>query len=110
MTSRFWGFNAADNGRVHTNSGVSNKAFFLLVDGQTFNTYTVSPIGLGFLMASYGYAKDKVPNSSVLRRTFSIGYDYFLSKATDIYAVVMNERVSALSPANTVAAGVRLRF
>jgi uncharacterized repeat protein (TIGR01451 family) len=46
MTSRFWGFNSADNGRVHTNSGVSNKAFFLLVDGQTFNTYTVSPIGL----------------------------------------------------------------
>ena len=46
MTSRFWGFDAADAGRVHTNSGVSNKAFFLLVDGQTFNTFTVSPIGL----------------------------------------------------------------
>jgi len=70
----------------------------------------VSPIGLGFLMGSYGYAKDRAPNSSVLRRTFSLGYDYFLSKATDIYAVVMNERVTALSSANTVAAGVRLRF
>ena len=46
MTSRFWGFNSADNGRVHTNSGVNNKAFFLLVDGQTFNTYTVTAIGL----------------------------------------------------------------
>ena len=46
MTSRFWGFNAADGGRVHTNSGVSNKAYFLLVDGQTFNTFTVTAIGL----------------------------------------------------------------
>jgi hypothetical protein len=35
------------------------------------------PIGLGFLMASYGYAKDKAPNCNVLRRTFSLGYDYF---------------------------------
>jgi len=70
----------------------------------------VSPIGLGFLMASYGYAKDKAPNGNVLRRTFSLGYDYFLSRSADIYAVVMNERVTALSSANTVAAGVRLRF
>ena len=80
------------------------------VTSTLYQLGAVSPIGLGFLMASYGYAKDKVPNSSVLRRTFSIGYDYFLSKATDIYAVVMNERVTALSSANTVAAGVRLRF
>jgi uncharacterized repeat protein (TIGR01451 family) len=46
MTSRFWRFDAGDNGGVHTNSGVSNKAMFLLTDGQTFNTYTVTPIGL----------------------------------------------------------------
>ena len=50
------------------------------------------------------------PNSSVVRRTFSLGYDYILSKTTDIYAVVMNERLTGLSSANTIAAGVRLRF
>jgi len=43
-------------------------------------------------------------------RTFSIGYDYFLSKSTDLYAVLMNERATALSSGNTVAAGIRLRF
>ena len=63
------------------------------VTSTLYQLGAVSPIGLGFLMGSYGYAKDRAPNSSVLRRTFSIGYDYFLSKATDIYAVVMNERV-----------------
>jgi len=49
MTSSQWSNEAAsgpDNGGVHTNSGVSNKAAFLLTDGQTFNTLTVIPIGL----------------------------------------------------------------
>jgi uncharacterized repeat protein (TIGR01451 family) len=46
MTSTNWWTAAADNGGVHTNSGVSNKAMFLLTDGQTFNTYTVTAIGL----------------------------------------------------------------
>jgi Zn-dependent metalloprotease len=36
----------ADNGGVHTNSGVPNHAFALLVDGGTFNGQTVSAIGL----------------------------------------------------------------
>ena len=67
----------------------------------------MSPIGLGFLLP-YGHAKDDAAGNRVVRRTFSLGYDYFLSKATDIYAVVMNERTTALSSANTVAAGVRL--
>jgi hypothetical protein len=35
-----------DNGGVHTNSGVGNKAASLLVDGGTFNGYTVAAIGL----------------------------------------------------------------
>ena len=63
MTSRFWGFNSADNGRVHTNSGVSNKAFFLLVDGQTFNTYTVSPIGLEKAIRIYYEAQTNILTS-----------------------------------------------
>jgi len=35
-----------DNGGVHYNSGVANKAAYLLVDGDTFNTYNISPIGM----------------------------------------------------------------
>ena len=46
MTSSNWWFGPGDNGGVHFNSGVGNKAAFLLTDGQTFNTFTVSPIGL----------------------------------------------------------------
>jgi Zn-dependent metalloprotease len=35
-----------DNGGVHTNSGVSNKAAYLITDGDTFNGYTVTGIGI----------------------------------------------------------------
>jgi Zn-dependent metalloprotease len=35
-----------DNGGVHTNSGVPNKAYTLMADGGTFNGLTVDPIGL----------------------------------------------------------------
>ncbi len=38
--------NTWDNGGVHTNSGVPNHAFALLVDGGTFNGQTVAGIGL----------------------------------------------------------------
>ncbi len=37
---------AADGGGVHTNSGVDNRAFSLVVDGGTHNGVTVGPIGL----------------------------------------------------------------
>ncbi len=35
-----------DGGGVHTNSGVGNKAAYLMVDGGTFNGYTVTGIGI----------------------------------------------------------------
>lgn len=37
---------AADNGGVHSGSGVPNHAFAILVDGKTFNGHTVNAIGL----------------------------------------------------------------
>jgi Zn-dependent metalloprotease len=35
-----------DNGGVHTNSGVGNKAAYLITDGDTFNGYTVRGLGI----------------------------------------------------------------
>jgi bacillolysin len=37
---------ASDSGGVHTNSGVPNKAYYLMVDGGTLNGVTVAGIGL----------------------------------------------------------------
>jgi bacillolysin len=45
MTSFNYDGRQADNGGVHTNSGVNNKAAYLMTDGDTFNGQTI--IGLG---------------------------------------------------------------
>jgi bacillolysin len=45
-SSRFYACGAADNGGVHTNSGVPNKAYQLMVDGGRLNGVTVTGIGL----------------------------------------------------------------
>lgn len=46
MTSSFYTRSASDNGGVHSNSGVNNKAAFLMVDGGTFNGQTVTALGI----------------------------------------------------------------
>jgi YVTN family beta-propeller protein len=45
MTSAFYTRDDADNGGVHRNSGVNNKAAYLMVDGGTFNGQTVAALG-----------------------------------------------------------------
>jgi predicted porin len=42
--------------------------------------------------------------------TFSVGYDYFLSKRTDLYGVFMSERKTGLSTGSSYGVGVRTRF
>lgn len=46
ITSPNYYCDTADNGGVHTNSGVPNHAFAMLVDGKTFNGVTIPKIGL----------------------------------------------------------------
>jgi Zn-dependent metalloprotease len=40
----FW--RALDNGGVHINSGIANKAAYLMTDGDTFNGYVVTGMGM----------------------------------------------------------------
>jgi bacillolysin len=46
MTSANYYTGSGDNGGVHTNSGINNKAASLMVDGGTFNGQTVTGIGI----------------------------------------------------------------
>ena len=46
MTSGSYACGTADNGGVHSNSGVGNKLAYLLVDGDTFNGKTITGIGV----------------------------------------------------------------
>lgn len=53
MRSTLYWTSAGDNGGVHTNSGVNNKAATLMVDGGSFNGYTITGIGLDKVAAIY---------------------------------------------------------
>ena len=44
------------------------------------------------------------------RGTLGLGYDYFLSKRTDLYTVYLNDQVKGLATGTTLVAGVRHRF
>ncbi len=46
ITSANYYIGSGDNGGVHFNSGVNNKAAFLMTDGGTFNSQTVAALGI----------------------------------------------------------------
>jgi len=68
------------------------------------------PVGAGKVLLQYGNATAEVGTAETVNKTLTLGYDYFLSKNTDVYAILMNDKVTARTTGNTVAAGIRLRF
>lgn len=64
-------------------------------------------IGLGKVLLQYGQLS---PDVGADQKTLSLGYDYLMSKRTDLYAVYMNEKKTGLSSANSYAFGIRHRF
>jgi bacillolysin len=52
MQSPLYVCGLSDNGGVHSNSGIGNKTAYLLVDGDTFNGVTVSPLSGGIGMVA----------------------------------------------------------
>lgn len=67
------------------------------------------PVGPGTVMASFAYSRDG-GGLDQTRRTWALGYDYPLSKRTDLYAAYMNDKLSSLSTGQTVGAGIRAKF
>ena len=76
--------------------------------GKTMQVGASAPIGNGKLLAEWVKTEWSTPD--VNRKTFSIGYDYFLSKRTDVYAVVMNDKITNQRSGNSAGVGVRHRF
>jgi hypothetical protein len=73
-----------DSGGVHTNSGIPNHAYALLVDGGTFNSETVA--GLGFTKAAHVFWQAQ---SQYLSRTsdFSMLAAALQASCTDLLGV-----------------------
>lgn len=68
------------------------------------------PLGQGKALLQYGHADADVAVKKVTNKTLSVGYDYNLSKNTDLYGVYMSDKQTNLADGNTYAAGIRLRF
>ena len=64
----------------------------------TDNRYRISELGA------------RAPKTGPDRNTVSLGYDYNLSKRTDIYAVAMRDKLDNLSAGSSYSVGVRHRF
>ncbi len=62
------------------------------------------------VMASYGADKRTVASASVTDKVLSVGYDYVLSKRTDVYGVFVHNARTDLSSGQTLAVGIKHNF
>lgn len=65
------------------------------------------PLGSGAAVAQYGTLE---PSVGAERKTLSLGYLYNLSRRTELYAVVMSDKVDGLSSGGGYSVGMRHRF
>lgn len=70
-----------DNGGVHINSGVGNKAAYLLTDGGTFNGYTVASLGLLKVSKIFYRAQTSLLTSAA---DYNDLYDALIQACTDL--------------------------
>jgi predicted porin len=79
-------------------------------DTKIYGFGATVPVGAGKVLAQYGSARADLGATETSNKTLTIGYDYNLSKSTDVYAIVMNDKVTGATTGNTFAAGIRLRY
>lgn len=64
----------------------------------------------GTVMASVANTQRNAPAVSTSRITAAMGYDYFLSKRTDLYTAYLSDKLSGFSRQGSLTFGVRHRF
>jgi len=74
MGSAYYYKGVLDNGGVHTNSGVNNKAAYLMTDGGTFNGRVITGLGINKVAAIYYRAQTVylVPSSDYLSLYYAL--------------------------------------
>jgi len=90
-------------GRVKTDATTDTKHVLFQIGAAV-------PIGQALILAGYGNSRAKTDFSQITDRTYSLAYDYFVSKNTDIYVAALHEKTFQLSSGNSIAGGVRFRF
>jgi predicted porin len=70
------------------------------------------PLAGGRILASWANTKRSgvAVGAEQTRNTVAVGYDYDLSKRSDLYAIMMNDRLTGASSGNSFGLGLRHRF
>lgn len=69
------------------------------------------PLGAGKAMLSWAHTgKEQSAAADLARSTVTLGYDYHLSRRTDVYAAWLHDKVSKLNAGNTYIVGLRHSF
>ncbi|HVZ45732.1 MAG TPA: porin [Ramlibacter sp.] len=90
--------------KVHANLGAIKDGGLLAApadrDHRLWSLSVSIPVGAGQILAGYASRKTgdvvppvppTAPGGNFSRRVASVGYDYFFSKRTDVYAIAMND-------------------
>jgi predicted porin len=79
---------------------------------KTFSLGLSAPVGPGAVLLGYANTKrtGSLVGTDLKRDTASVGYDYILSKRTDVYSIVMSDKITAASRAASFGIGIRHRF
>lgn len=106
---------AYDFGVAKVSAGhLRTKQDLATAQDKTFKTSHIganSPAGPGSVLVQYGQTTIQQTGVANLKRTtITAGYDYLLSKRTDLYFVFMNDKITALNTGNTAVIGIRHRF
>ena len=64
----------------------------------------------GTIKAALARTKAEIGAVDSTRTTASLGYDHYLSKRTDVYTVLMHDRITDLKSGTSLIAGIRHRF
>jgi predicted porin len=78
---------------------------------KTYSLGAWVPAGGGSVLAAYAKTKRELDSAPELTRdTFSLGYDYTLSRRTDLYAIAMSDRITGYDRETSYGLGIRHRF
>jgi bacillolysin len=115
ITSANYACDTADNGGVHTNSGVSNHAYAMLVDGKEFNGYKIPAIGLIKAAHIYFQAEThhQTPTTNYPQHADALEEscaDLIGQPLNDVFGKVSSEKITAADCAAVHTATLAVEF
>jgi predicted porin len=90
---------------MYTNNDIDVGSFHV----NTAQGGVTVPLGPGSVMASYAYSRSN-GGLDQTHKSWAVGYDYPLSKRTDVYAAYLNDKYTSMSSGDTYGVGVRAKF